>query len=384
MLGRSSNKLSAYGVRLLGLAVNGGVPLLALWLIESGAGAWSVFVLPAVFFVIVPLLDLAVGEMRIEGDGLENDKVFDFFLYAQVPFHFAIFLGAIHAAVTADLPLWARLVAVVGFGLVNGQCALIGHEFAHKTGAAKRISAQITLAVVGMGHFLLEHVRGHHIHVATPEDCASARLDESIYAFALRDMPGEVVGGLGREAERLEGKGLRAFSLHNRILQSYALTLLVAAGLVAGLGPEALPWIILHHLSAWFTLTLVTYIEHYGLLRAMGANGRREPVQRVHSWNTDAMVSNMLLLNVQRHSDHHARPLRPYQSLRDETDGPRLPTGYFGMIVLASVPPLWRWIMNARTIAAVDGNRARLHLADRPSRRVARVIHMFPQGEVTR
>lgn len=381
---RVAARSPAYLVRLTGLAINTGVPLLSLFLILSGAGTWSVFILPVVFFVVVPLLDLIIGERRAEVDRLEDDVVFDGLLYLQAPLHMIVFIGTIYAAVTEDLPLWARIVAVAGFGLINGQCALIGHEFAHKPGPAKRIAAQLTLAIVGMGHFLLEHVRGHHVHVATPEDCASARLDESVYAFALRDMLGEVSGGLGREADRLARKGIRALSTRNRILQSYAVTVLVALALVIVLGPLALPWIILHHLFAWFTLTLVTYIEHYGLLRAMGANGRREPVQRIHTWNTDAMVSNMLLLNVQRHSDHHARPKRPYQSLLDEGDGPRLPTGYFGMIVLAFVPPLWRRVMNPRTIAAVSGDRARLHLLGPPSRSVARDIQLFAQDAAAR
>lgn len=381
--GLSFNRILTYVLHLVGLVINTGVPLLSLWLIESGAGIWSVFLLPVVYFALVPLLDLLISERQVENDGLEDSKIFIFLLYLQVPFHFIVFIGAIHAAVTVDLPLWARLVAVAGFGLINGQCALIGHEFAHKTGRVKRISAQVTLAVVGMGHFLLEHVRGHHIHVATPEDCASARLDESIYAFALRDMPGEVTGGLNREAERLAQKGISALSRHNRILQSYAMSLVVAVGLAVVLGPIAFAWIALHHLSAWFTLTLVTYIEHYGLLRAMGPDFRREPVQRIHTWNTNALVSNMLLFNVQRHSDHHARPMRPYQLLKDEEDGPRLPTGYFGMIVLAFVPPLWRWIMNARTISAVGGDCSRLHLIGQPSRRVTRVLHSFAQEAAT-
>lgn len=367
-------RVPSYVVRSIGLIINAGVPLLALYAIITFGAWWTVFLVPAFFLVVVPLVDLLVGERCFETSGQEEDRVFNLFLYAQIPFHFLVFVGAVYAAVTVDLPLWARVLAVVGFGLVNGQCTLIGHEFAHKTGRVKRISAQISLAIVGMGHFMLEHVRGHHIYVATPEDCASARLGEGIYAFALRDMVGEVTGGNSREVERLQKAGKNALSLHNRIFQSYALTIAIAAVLIFFLGWAALPWIVLHHVAASFTLSLFTYIEHYGLLRAELPNGRREPVQRIHTWNTDAMVSNMLLLNVQRHSDHHAKPMKPYQSLRDEDDGPRLPTGYFGMIVLALVPPLWRYVMDARTVEAVEGNTARLHLVGPPSGRISRLI----------
>lgn len=361
-------------VRLAGLLINAGVPLLSLYLILGGAGWWAVFIVPIFFLGVIPLIDLVIGERCLETRGQERDPVFDMFLYAQIPFHLLIFVGAIYVATTVDLPLWALVIVVVGFGLVNGQCTLIGHEFAHKTGRLKRISAQVSLAIVGMGHFMLEHVKGHHIDVATPEDCASARLGEGIYAFALRDMVGEITGGNAHEAERLRKSGQSVFSLQNRIFQSYALTLLIAGVLIWAFGWAALPWIALHHVSAWFTLTLFTYIEHYGLLRAKLPNGRREHVQRIHSWNTDAMVSNMLLLNVQRHSDHHAKPMKPYQSLRDEDNGPRLPTGYFGMIVLALVPPIWRRVMDPLTIAAVNGNSERLHLVGPPSPRISQLI----------
>jgi alkane 1-monooxygenase len=373
-LARPVSRFPSYTVRSIGLVINAGVPLAALWLMANGAGVWSAFIVPIFFLGVIPLLDLIVGERCLECDGQVDDPLFEWFLYAQVPFHLMIFVGAIYIATTADLPLLARVLAVVGFGLVNGQCALLGHEFAHKTGGRHRISAQLVLAIVGMGHFLLEHVRGHHIFVATPEDCASARLGENIYTFAVRDMVGEITGGHSREAERLRKGGSPVVSVRNRILQSYVITVAIAALLIFWLDWGAGPWIALHHVSAWFTLTLFTYIEHYGLLRAQVGSGRREPVQRIHTWNTDAMVSNMLLLNVQRHSDHHARPMRPYQSLRDESDGPRLPTGYFGMIILALLPPLWRHVMDKRTIEAVEGNVARLHLVGTPGPRLARLI----------
>lgn len=374
-------RIPSYLVRFFGLVINAGVPLFAIYTILTGQGLWAVFLVPAFFLIVAPLVDLAVGDRCLEVSGQEEDRVFEAFLYAQIPFHLLIFVGAIWAAVVSDLPLWARIVSVTGFGLVNGQCALLGHEFAHKPGRRTRISAQVALAIVGMGHFLIEHVRGHHIFVATPEDCASARLGESIYAFAMRDMVGEITGGNTREAERLRQKGLATISWQNRILQSYALSIIIAGLLVFALGWTALAWIALHHMAAWFTLSLFTYIEHYGLLRKELADGRREHVQRIHTWDTNAMISNMLLLNVQRHADHHAKPMKPYQSLRDQGGGPQLPTGYFGMIVLALFPPLWRRVMDARTVRAVEGDLARLHLMGAPGPRIARLMFSAaPEG----
>lgn len=352
-----------------------------LWLIHSTNNWIFVLFLPIFFFGIVPIIDLCIGDRNLDGEAEAEDPVYDLFLYLQVPVHFGLFIGAVWIASTGPLPVAAKIGMVASIGLLNGQCALIAHEFGHKLGRTKRIAAQVTLAVIGMGHFLVEHLRGHHVHVATPEDCASARLGESIYHFALRDLPGEVTGGLRREAERLHALGLPAWSVSNVILQSYALSLAVAAILWGAWGWQALGWIALHHVAAWFTLTLVTYLEHYGLLREQLANGRYEPARTIHSWNTNSAISNLLLLNVQRHSDHHAHPMTPYQALQDDRMAPRLPTGYYGMIVLALIPPLWFRSMDRRAIAAMAGKTTRLNLGPEPSRRIYGLIGEFNNGQ---
>jgi alkane 1-monooxygenase len=100
-------------------------------------------------------------------------------------------------------------------------------------------------------------------------------------------------------------------------------------------------FLLIHNLVAWFQLTSANYVEHYGLLRNKDADGRYERCQPHHSWNSNHVFSNLLLFHLQRHSDHHANPGRRYQSLRHLDDLPRLPSGYFGMFVLAYIPPLW-------------------------------------------
>ena len=113
-------------------------------------------------------------------------------------------------------------------------------------------------------------------------------------------------------------------------------------------GWPALLFLVIHNLMAWFQLTSANYIEHYGLLRAKRADGSYERCQPHHSWNSNHVCSNLLLFHLERHSDHHANPQRRYQSLRDFEDVPRLPSGYFGMYLLAYVPPLWFRVMDKR------------------------------------
>jgi alkane 1-monooxygenase len=370
-----------YNARLASILIYAVVGWSCLLAIHWSQAWWSVLILPLFFFGFVPLFDLAIGERDLDGPGDPDSRWYDYFLYLQIPVHFSLFVGAIWVATTSTLAWGWDAAVAISFGLLNGQCALIAHEFAHKLGRVKRLSAQASLAVIGMGHFLVEHVRGHHIHVATPEDCASARLGESIYHFALRDLPGEVRGGLMREGQRLRRSGRAPWSSGNTILQGYAVSAAIAAGLCLALGWAALPWIALHHLSAWFTLTLVTYIEHYGLQRERRPDGRYEHVSAIHSWNTNAGLSNLLLLNVQRHSFHHAHPMAPYQMLEDDVSGPRLPTGYFGMIVLAMIPPLWFRVMDRRAIKAMAGRATRLHLGPAPGKRVRALVAAAPSRE---
>ena len=222
--------------------------------------------------------------------------------------------------------------------------------------------AKIVLAVSGYGHFAIEHNRGHHTHVATPEDPSSARYDESIYAFALRDIPGALRGGIVRERERLARKGLPFWHWRNDLLQGWGLTLAVHGALVLAFGWVMLPFLAIHTVFAWFALTQANYVEHYGLEAAAQApNGRYEPVRPDHSWNTNHVLSNLMLFHLQRHSDHHANPMRPYQSLRNFDELPRLPSGYPGCFVLTMVPALWFRVMNPKVMAWAGNDLARVN-----------------------
>jgi alkane 1-monooxygenase len=361
-MSRVENQNTIYALRIMAVFVNAAAQLIPLGLMFVTHRGWPIFILVGFFFGVVPLFDAVLGDRTPEISGMEGDRFFTALLYIQATVQFVAFVAVVALASSAGLPIWASIVSVMSVGILNGQCALIAHEFGHKTGRINRISSNVILAIVGMGHFMVQHVRGHHVQVATPEDVASAPIGQDAYSFVLKSFAGEVKGGLRLEAERLSKRGVPALSLENNVLQSYGLALVIAVLLCAIFGWKALPWIVLHHFGAWFTLMLTTYIEHYGLLRATLPNGRREPASAVHSWNTDTPLSNLLLFNVQRHSDHHARPMLPYQALRDIADSPRLPTGYFGMMIIALIPPLWFRVMDPRVLAAAQGVPGRVNV----------------------
>jgi alkane 1-monooxygenase len=248
-------------------------------------------------------------------------------------------------------------------GVIGGFGINTGHELGHKNNRADRLAARLVLAVPFYGHFTVEHNAGHHTQVATPEDSASARFGESIYQFALREIPGGLRRAWQLESKRLQRRGYSRWGWRNEILQSYAISLVLYLGLLISFGMITLPFLLLQTAYAWWQLTSANYIEHYGLLREKLPNGRYERCQPRHSWNANHLASNLVLFHLERHSDHHSYAARHYQSLRHYDDVPQLPSGYFGMFLLAYVPYLWRKVMDARVLELVDGDITRVNRA---------------------
>jgi alkane 1-monooxygenase len=287
---------------------------------------------------------------------LEQDGYYRRLAHLAVPLHVIVFIAGMGYAMTVAGGFVDRLAIVLSLGFVAALSINTGHELGHKRSTVDRALALLALAVPGYGHFRIEHNLGHHVQVATPEDSASARMGESLYRFALRELPGGMLRGWRLEAARLARHGGSAWSMHNEILQAHAVTLLLQGGLAAWLGWQALPWLALHNLWAWFQVSGINYIEHYGLLRQTRAGGGYERCQPRHSWNSNHTVSNLMLFHLQRHSDHHAHAERSYQSLRHFDEAPQLPTGYMGMLLLSYLPALFFRIMDPRLLEQAGGD----------------------------
>lgn len=351
------------------------VPLIALVLMLRVEPAPIWFAMPLMYFVVAPtLLDFIFGANRRNPTDdasmrMKAEKVYDLVAYAHMPIYFAIFFLGVALVGLTTPPVWAVGVLALGLGLINGNAINIAHELGHRVDQRNRLIAKLALCLSGYGHFTGEHNRGHHIHVATPEDCASARLGESVYAFARRELPGALRGGWALEADRLRRKRLPVLHWRNDVLQVYAATVLMTSVLMAAFGWGVLGFIVLHHFFSWYALTQVNYIEHYGLMRARKENGKYQPCEPRHSWNSNHYASNILSLNLQRHSDHHANPARPYQVLRDYDDVPTLPSGYPAAIAMAALPPLWFRVMDGRVIEWAGGDLEKTNLCPRGARR---------------
>jgi alkane 1-monooxygenase len=325
---------------------------------------------PLVVFGIFPVLDLLIGtDSENPPDSviawLEQDRYYRWCTYAFLPLQFASLALACWLWSSGELSVWEALALALTVGMVAGIAINTAHELGHKRARTEKRLSKVALAQSGYGHFFIEHNRGHHVRVATPEDPASARLGESFWRFLPRTVSGSVRSAVELERARLKRLEKGFFSVHNDVLSAWALTFVLFGALTVAFGIEVLPYLLLQAIIGFCLLEVVNYLEHYGLLRARREDGRYERCRPEHSWNSNNVASNVLLYHLQRHSDHHANPTRRYQALRHEEEAPQLPTGYAGMILLALVPPAWRRVMDPKVLAHYGGDLARANVLKR-------------------
>jgi len=330
------------------------VAALGLWL----GGAFHLLT-PLVVFGLIPALDLLWGRNTANpGESLEGSpataRTFRAVTWATVPVQLGLVAAGVWRIGASPAPpgLLETAAMTLSVGLCTGAMGItVAHELIHRHNRTERLLGLTLLWPVLYMHWAIEHVAGHHVHVSTPRDPATARRGESFWRFWPRTVAGGLSSAWSIERRRLLRRKEGLWSLHNRLLR-YGLAqvglLSVAAGLSGWLG---LGFVVGQALVAFSLLEVVNYVEHYGLLRARRASGRYERVAPHHSWNSSERLSNWLLFNLQRHSDHHANPRRRYQMLRHMPDAPQLPTGYAGMLLLALLPPLWRRVMDPRVPA---------------------------------
>ena len=330
-------------------------PLLGIWLHASYGHEFWLFLPILLSFGLGPVVDWLIGEDRNNPpeevvNQLGQDRYYRYLTYAAVPLHFITLIVAARYAGTANIGVPGFIGLALATGMTSGLAINTGHELGHKNSRIEKWLAKIVLAVPCYGHFTIDHNLGHHRNVSTPFDPASARMGESIYKFARREVPGAFREAWNIEKDRLRRRGRDTWHPNNRILQSYAISIVLTVALVAAFGWTMLPFLVIHHAAAYWQLTSANYVEHYGLLRARDENGRYERCEPRHSWNSNHIFSNLVLFHLERHSDHHANPLRRYQSLRHFDDAPQLPNGYFGVYLLAYLPWFWFRVMDKRLL----------------------------------
>ncbi|WP_082695815.1 alkane 1-monooxygenase [Mycobacterium sp. IS-1742] len=315
-------------------------------------------------FGVVPLVDRVVG---MDADNppdsalhrLQEDKFYRWITYLYVPNQYvsvvlACWLWSGGGWVTMTfVDRWGLMLTL---GIVGGIAISTAHELGHRRETVEKRLSRWALAQSCYGHFYVEHNRGHHARVATPEDPASSRLGESLYRFIPRSVTGGLISAWRIECTRLARISRSPWSLRNDVLSAWLLSAIFFAVMVVWFGLVVLPWLIGQAVVAVCLLEAVNYLEHYGLRRRKLADGRYERVQHSHSWNSNTVIANVFLFHLQRHSDHHAHPQRRYQTLRHSDSAPQLPFGYATMLLIAAVPPWWRRVMDRRVLEHYSGD----------------------------
>ncbi|MDA0369113.1 MAG: alkane 1-monooxygenase [Proteobacteria bacterium] len=330
------------GATLLGLALGGWWTWLAL--------AQS-YVLFPVFDALVPA-DSRNPDADQEG-ALSSRLAYRILTASAVPIQIGVILAG-GFFITAPGATTIEIVgATIAVGISSGAFAIVaGHELMHQRRFERGLS-RVLMASVMYAHFCVEHVQGHHVHVATPHDPASAPRGQGLYRFLVRTTVGSWRSAWRIEAARLKRKGRLVLHPTNRMLQDAALTVAVSVGAALLWGWLGVVYFLAQGAIAVLQLETINYIEHYGLRRRETAPGKFEAADARHSWNTNRRLTNLALFNLGRHTDHHNFAGRRYQILRHEPAAPQLPSGYAATMLLAFVPPLWRRVMDPRVDAAM-------------------------------
>jgi len=310
-----------------------------------------------VAFLILPLLELILptseeNHAPEEEEARSRIQIFDWLLYLNLPILMGAVIFLLINVSSRELTTNELTGMILNVGLMIGTVGInVGHELGHRSRKYEQWIAQALLLMGLYMHFFIEHNRGHHRHVATPQDPATSRKNQTIYTFWIRSTTMSWWHAWKLEKERLAKIGHSLLSWQNQMLRFQLIQLAYLTTIFLVFGFTGLWVAVAAAVFGILMLESVNYIEHYGLLRRKNERGRYEQVLPIHSWNSNHELGRIFLYELTRHSDHHFRATRKYQVLRAFRDSPQLPAGYPACMILALFPPLWFAIMNPR----VDG-----------------------------
>ncbi|WP_347137883.1 alkane 1-monooxygenase [Paracoccus sp. SSK6] len=331
------------------------LPLVAL---AAARGGWWWMLLPAYAWYLTTALDGVLGLNEANPDPQTETRALFWHRAVTVvwfPLQFAAIFGGIwYATHTGHLSGLEKLGLFFGIGVLSGTIGMVyAHELLHQKTPVERWMGDLLLASTLYSHFRTEHLLVHHAWVSPPRDAVSARYNEGFYRFFWRVLTQGPISAWRAETRLLARAGRSPWDRRNPFwrylaLQGGMVLLALALGGVQGL----LLFVFQAFIAIW-QLELTNYVEHYGLSRKHLGDGRYEHILPRHSWNASHTASNWLLINLQRHSDHHYKPDRRFPLLQTygEDQAPQLPFGYPAMTFVAMVPPWWRRRMNPRVRA---------------------------------
>lgn len=344
---------------------------------------------PLALHLVIPALDKIMGQDPDNPPeeaiaALEQDPYYARVTKLFIPFQMIANLYGNYIVSRASTPMADRILFGHLLGVVNGVAINTAHELSHKQGKLEHYLSHLCLAPTGYNHFRIEHPYGHHRRVATPEDPASSQLGESFWQFWPRTVVGSFKSAIEIETRRLERKGKKFWSFDNELIHGWAISAAYHALMLKLFGSRIIPTQLTQAFCGITLFEAVNYMEHYGLKREDLGNGRYARTMPEHSWNNNSMLSNVLLYQLQRHSDHHAYPTRSFQSLRHFEHVPQLPAGYASMVLPALIPQWWFKLMDERVIQHYEGQIERLNVYPKARNRLLKKYqNLFKKTEQT-
>jgi alkane 1-monooxygenase len=307
-------------------------------------------------FGVVPFFELffkadSQNLTQAEREIVSKDKIYDLLLYLMVPVQWLLLACFLYNFEFREITMFTKVGMIFSMGMLCGVVGInVAHEFGHRPKKHEVFFAKCLLLTSLYLHFYIEHNHGHHKHVGTDQDPATARHGEGLYRFWLRSLFFSYLGAWKIESKRLKRKKKSPISIHNQMVRFTLTQVLLVLVIVALFSIETLIAFMLSALIGMLLLETVNYIEHYGLRRNKVNEHRYEDVQPQHSWNSNHVLGRLVLFELSRHSDHHYRAAKPFQELDNWADSPQMPTGYPGMMLVALVPPFWFKVMNKKLL----------------------------------
>lgn len=315
---------------------------------------WQVWFPLAWAWLVIPLAELFIkpapaNMSAAEEELAKQDKIYDYLLYLIVVLQYVLLVKFLFTMKQDEMTWYDIVGRVLVMGLLCGTFGInVGHELGHRSNKFEQTLAKALLLTSLYMHFFIEHNKGHHKRVATPEDPSSARYGEWVYAFYLRSIFYSYLSAWGIAGKDMIKIGKPVVSLYNEMIQFTLIQLAFIAILFFVFGWFVTICFSCAALIGILLLETVNYIEHYGLQRKKATTENYERAMPAHSWNSDHVIGRVMLFELSRHSDHHYLASRKYQVLRHHEDSPQMPTGYPGMMILSLFPPLWFYVMNKK------------------------------------
>ena len=326
---------------------------LMAWMAFSQTGwlTWS----PMIYaWILLPLAELFISTDEKNMNAAEEElakknKLYDYMLYMVVALQFIALYKFLSIITQPGFTWWETTGRIFSMGLLCGTFGInVGHELGHRVNKMEQILAKALLMTSLYMHFFIEHNKGHHKNVATPQDPSSARLNEPLYTFYFRTIVFSYLSAWKISNDEMRKKGLSILNMQNEMLQVHLIQLIFVTLIFWLFGSTTTLYFLVAAAIGIALLETVNYIEHYGLQRKETAAGKYERAMPQHSWNSNHIFGRLMLFELSRHSDHHYLASRKYQILQHHHNAPQLPTGYPGSMILALLPPLWFYVMNRK------------------------------------